>query len=198
MARLLILIAIVAFSAPTLLAQKKICKVGSIEFQCPSKYYPEIKVNDPTVRIFEYKDGDGKVYFFMADPARKITSSVLSELIPGLKGPFKWKAESDPLIMDLGTKYKFDLVAELGLSDQQLVEVKTFIFDVKGMKVVLGYLADWSEGPKYNRALFDAGKGFGDNASACNQVVTALNSITHEFRASDAGCTLSISLGTTQ
>lgn len=190
MKQLQILIAIISLSALTLVGQTSVCKVGSVDFKCPSKYYPEIKVNDPTVRLFKYKDGGDKVYFFMADPTSNFDPTGLSKLIPGWSGPFEWKSEKDPLVMDLGTKYKFDLVALLGLSGKQLIEIKSFSFDFNKKKIILGYVSDWSEGPETNRAAFRAGIGLGDNASACNQVVTALNSVTHEFREHEQGCTL--------
>lgn len=190
MKQIQILIAIILSSALTLFGQTSLCKVGSVEFKCPSKYYPEIKVNDPTVRLFKYKDGGDKVYFFMADPTSNFDPTVLSRLVPGWVGPFEWKSEKDPLVMDLGTKYKFDLVALLGLSDKQLIEIKSFSFDVNKRKIILGYVSDLSEGPETNRAGFRRGTGQSDNASACNQVVTALNSVTHEFREYEQGCTL--------
>src|SRR3954467_10579727 len=110
------LTAFILLTVTAVIGQKNTCKVGSVDFRCPSpKYYPEIKVSDPLVRVFKYKDGDDKVYFFMADSAGRFDPTSLSKLIPGLAGTFEWKSEADPLVMELGTKYKFDLVALLGL-----------------------------------------------------------------------------------
>jgi hypothetical protein len=190
MKQLVILSAVILLSTLPLIGQKGVCKVGSVDFKCPSKYYPEVQVSNPTIRLFKYRDGGGKLYFFMAYPTGDFDPAAVSKLIPGLGGPFEWKTETDALVMDLGTKYKFDLRALLGLSDKKLIEVKSFTFIVNDKKIILGYVSDWSEDPESNRAAFRAGKGIGDNASACNQVVTALNSVTHEFREDEQGCTL--------
>src|SRR5690349_7226830 len=116
MKQLVLLAAVILLSTFTLIGQNGVCKIGSVVFKCPSKYYPEVQLHDPTIRLFKYKDGDDKVYFVMADHARNFDPAVVSKFIPGLGGPFEWKAESNPVLMDLGTKYKFDLVALLGLS----------------------------------------------------------------------------------
>ncbi|MFT3744459.1 MAG: hypothetical protein QM785_09190 [Pyrinomonadaceae bacterium] len=142
------------------------------------------------MRLFKYKDGADKVYFFMVDSASGFDLKLITNLIPGWGGTFEWKPEKQPLVMDLDTKYKFELVAFLGLSNSRLIEIKSFTFDVDKKKIQLGYVSDWSAGPESNRAAFRAGIGIGDNASACNQVVTALNSVTREFREKEQGCTL--------
>ena len=182
---------IVSLAGLTAPGQKGVCKVGSINFRCPSpKYYPEVKINDPKIRLFKYRDGEDKVYFFMADSESSAEPTVLTKLVPGWNESFEWEPEKNPLVMDLNTKYKFDLVAVFGLSDKRLIEIKTFAFAVNDKKFILGYISDWSEDPAANRAVFRAGTGISDNASACNEVVTALNSVTHEFKERDQGCTL--------
>lgn len=190
MKNLLICFAIVFLSAFALFGQTKTCKVGTVNFKCPSEYYPEIKTNDSRVRLFKYKDGGGKVYFFMVDSASNFDLKLITNLIPGWGDTFEWKLEKQPLVMDLNTKYKFRLVALLGLSDSRLIEIKSFTFDVGKKKIQLGYVSDWSAGSERDRASFRSGIGIGDNASACNQVVTALNSVTREFRETEQGCTL--------
>lgn len=191
MKRLLIILTFLLLPTLPLIAQTSVCKVGSIAFKCPSKYYREVKVEHPTLRLFEYKDSKGKLYFYMVDPSHKFDPTTVIKSIPGLNESFQWKTETDPLVMDLGTKYKFDLVGLFGLSDRHFVEIKSFTFHVNNKRIILGYITDLSEDADLNLKLFRKGAGFSDNASGCNQVVTALNSVTHEFKDTEVGCELS-------
>jgi len=176
-------------------AQESNCAIHDVMLDCPSEYFKEVKVDDKETRIYKYA-GKGKDMFFFATvpskvfDAHKIGDLVLKSSSTNSK-PLEWKVEKDPLIMSTRTKYKYDLVASLGLSSSKLLEVKGFVFAIDGKKVVLGYVSDLSEDNNTNQRRFKAGQGYSDNASGCNAVVTALNSVTKEFKDKNQYCFLS-------
>jgi hypothetical protein len=120
----------------------------------------------------------------------KLAKPVLGDL-KAKNEQFSWRSVENPLVMGTNTKYKYDLVSSMGISASYLVEIKGFVFQINKQKFVLGYVSDWSEDGPTNRRRFDVGKGFADNAAGCNAVVTALNSVTKEFKEAKQYCFLS-------
>ena len=185
---------VLLFAVSTAFSQ--MCKVGATDFKCP-EYFKAVKVSDPSISVFKYTESGNPLYFFIADPAAAYSAEAVGKAVLGLSSPsatpdVKWKEVTDPLVMSTRTKYKYKLTALMGLSSEKFVEVKSFAFDLKGSKLVLGYVSDWSEdGIGTNQRRFAAGKGFADNASGCNAVVTILNSITREFKEPRQYCYLS-------
>lgn len=164
---------------------QKNCQAGGIPFACP-EYFNEVKTTDPTIRLFEYKEKDSGLFFFVrvsSDPfsPNAVTNALLANGSIAKGQKFDWKSITNPLVMQMKTNHKYDLTASFGLSSSLLVEVKGFGFAVSGNKFVLGYLSDWTQDPAANRLAFDTGRGKGDHAAGCNAVVSVLNSVTKEF-----------------
>ena len=176
-------------------AQTPGCKIGDVNFACPSEYFKQVKSADPRTRIFKYSGEANQMYFFMSVPSGPFDAAHIGELVlanyPNSKGEkFSWKRNDDPMVMNTKTKYKFDLLASVGLTDSFLFEVKSFGFSIGKKNFVLGYVSDISEDPTTNRRVFSTLDGFGDNAPGCNAVVTALNSVTKEFKGKKQYCFL--------
>lgn len=132
--------------------------------------------------------------FYIAAPngefdQAKVGKSI-AQAISSKNDKFSWKRLSDVFEMDTKTKYKYHLVSFLGLSDEMLVEIKAFIFNIRGKKLVLGYLYDWSDSKRENIRTFEKGNSLGGSGPGCNAVVTALNSVTKEFKEKEQYCTL--------
>jgi hypothetical protein len=191
----LCIVCILFFTFDVSIAQRPTCSVNGVAFECPSKYFKEIKVDSSEIKLFKYTDKDAALFFFMSAPSASFDLHALGKLIlhtypKGADQMIEWKSERNPLVMEMQTKYKYDLDVTLGLTETKLFEVKAFNFTVKGKKIVIGYVLDDSETPAVNRELFKAGEGTSDNAAGCNAVATALNSLTREFREKEQGCTL--------
>lgn len=92
--------------------------------------------------------------------------------------------------MNMKTKYEPKVFASLGISGEYLLEFKAYVFELKDKKVILGYVSNESDSKKIDEILFNKGNSLGDNAAGCNAVVTALNSITKEFKEKDQYCFL--------
>lgn len=192
---ILTIIATFFFTFGTCSAQRLACATNGVSFDCPSKYFKEIKVSSNEVRLFKYTDKDAALFFFMSAPSATFDVETLGELVlrtypKAANQKFEWKPERNPLVMEMPSKYKYDLNVVLGLTETKLFEVKAFQFTVNKRKIVLGYVSDESESPSINRAVFKAGEGVSDSAAGCYAVATALNSVTKEFREKDQGCTL--------
>jgi hypothetical protein len=193
--KILLATTVIILLGTTIFAQGRSCAIGSVRFACPSKYFKEVSAGNAETRTFKYKEAGTGLYFFMSVPKTAFKPGTVGETVIKVdpkfsKEKFEWKPVIDPLVMDMETKYKYDLVASMGLSKSKLLEVKGFIFAVKGKSIVLGYVSDWSEDPAIDRITYKVGKGFADNAPGCNAVVTALNSVTKEFRQREQGCFL--------
>lgn len=196
MKKLGILCFLVICSVGTAVAQNSNCKLGTVNFVCPSDYFTEIKLASTEIRAFKYQSSDIKLIFYLAVPNSKFDPAKAGETImsayvkDGQK--FKWKQLPEPFEMDTKTKYKYELISHLGLSEKMLIEVKAFLFTIRGKKIVLGYITDWSESTSENKRLFESGQPLGGSGPGCNAVVTVLNSITKEFRGKEQYCTLTV------
>ncbi len=180
------------------LGQKPNCEIGEMRFECPSEYFKAIESRNSETRIFKYMGAGNNLFFFMSVPNGSFDPAMIGGLVQkayptATTEHFEWITEADPLVMNTDTKQKYDLVASLGLSETRLWEVKGFKFKINGKQIVLGYLSDWTEDGVTNKRRFQQAKGFADNAAACNAVVTALNSVTHEFKEPKQYCSLSTS-----
>jgi hypothetical protein len=175
-------------------AQRNTCSIGTTRFACPSNF-EALATTDKSIRIFKSTESDGDLYFFVSEPTGAFDAAKVGEALRARYSNlstdgFRWKPVPDPFVMSTRTKYKYDVMASLGLSGPVLVEVKGFVFDIKGKKLVLGYVSDLSENERLNQRLFDKAQGIGDNAVGCNVVVTTLNSITKEFKEAKQYCYL--------
>lgn len=178
-------------------AQRPGCAIAGIKLDCPSNYFKEVKTTDPKTRIFRYSEKENRLYLFYSVPEGVFDPARIGQLVlgtyPNSKGEqFAWKTLDNPLVMDTRTNYKYDFSSSIGLSDRFLFEVKSFAFDVEGKKLVLGYVTDYSEDTATNKQMFEKQIGFGDNAPGCNAVVTALNSVTKEFKEKAQYCSLTV------
>lgn len=181
--------------AVSAMGQRSTCVIGTTKFKCPENF-KEVKSQDSSIRIFKHREAGDDLYFFISvlsgefDPM--IAGKSVLSVFPNIDvDKFKWKTVAEPLVMNVTTKYQFKTMASMGIGPSMLVEVKGFVFDIKGKKIVMGYVSDWSEAyPEINNRLFEKGKAFGDNARGCNAVVTALNSITREFKEKKQYCSL--------
>lgn len=194
--KILIATALVILAGSSIFSQGRSCAVGGVRFTCPSKYFKEISTGKGDTRIFKYKEAGNELYFFMSVPDRAFNPEVVGGIViktypNSSKENFEWKPVIDPWVMEMETKYKYEVVASMGISKTKLFEVKGFVFVLNGRNIVLGYVSDWSEDPTIDRILYQTGKGFGDNAPGCNAVMTALNSVTKEFREREQRCSLS-------
>ncbi len=169
--------------------------IGTTKFICPAGFVmlPEV---DRKTRLFQSKDKENSLYLFVSVPTGEFVDSTVKKAIenqyaanPG--NAFQWKPVKNPMTMDVKTKHENRVTASFGLWDKHLVELKAFIFSVKGKIIVIGYASDWGEEPWLNKRLFDKGEGLGDTAVGCNAVVTLLNSITREFKEKKQYCSLS-------
>jgi len=186
----------VAFAGVSPAQKHSRCSIGSTHFPCP-EYFKEVKVSDPTTRLYKYTEKGNNLFFFTSVPQHSFDPAKVGELVltsyRQLRNErLKWKPVNDPFVMSTDTKHKYQLVAAMGLGSSLFLEVKAFLFEVGGKKFVLGYVSDWSENEVTNRRRFEVGKGFADNAAGCNAVVTALNSVTQEFKTPKQYCFFSV------
>ncbi len=188
-----ILVFLVLFLFSTFVSAQRACSVSGINFACPSKYFPEVKIGDKQTRIFKYRERGDDLFFFISVPAGSFEPAEVARLAYA-KAPtaaqFDWMVETEPFLMDFETSHRPEISVWLGLNETKLLEVKAFHFDIGKRKFVLGYLSDLTEDQRTNAARFKAAKGFADNAAGCNEVMTILNSVTKEFKDKDQGCTL--------
>lgn len=171
------------------------CSIGTTRFLCPSGQ-KKLKDVDNTIRIFkDSQDGEDR-YFFIAildgvSTDSKIRSAIADYYLGSNSGRLEWKKVDDPLVMSMKTKYVPKISSQFGLLSENLIEIKTFIFDFNNKRILIGYADNFLDEVGTNRKRFQAGKGFSDNAASCNDVVTTLNSITKEFKEKDQYCFLS-------
>lgn len=171
------------------------CRIGPTTFACP-KGFDSLPDIDANTRLFRLKETKTPLFLVVAVPSGEFIDSnlkaALEKYFSDSQGSiFQWKAVKNPLTMELHTKYEKSFSASFGLRDTHLLELKSFVFSVKGKKVLIGYVYDWGEEPMMNKRLFEKGEGLGDTAVGCNAVVTLLNSITKEFKEMNQYCTLS-------
>ena len=130
---------IVFLTSITILGQKgAVCKIGTTTFDCPAGFLklPDV---DATTRLFQSKDKDNPLKLFVAVSAGDFVDSVLRQThersysIPASER-FEWKTVTNPLTMDVETKYKHRVIASLGFWNKHLLEMKSFIFSVKAAR----------------------------------------------------------------
>ncbi|MBX3291231.1 MAG: hypothetical protein KF855_18140 [Acidobacteria bacterium] len=144
--------------------------------------------------LFKYKE-DLELYFFVHSKGRDFEPSDIEMTVKKIFGletddTVEWNIISEPFTMGMRTKYRPMVRASYGLSSNKLLEVKGFIFEFNGKDFVAGYISDWSNDPQTNREKFRSGQAAGDNAAGCNAVVTAFNSVSHEFKEKSQHCYL--------
>lgn len=180
--------------AGSALGQVPKCSIGSTSFACPDNYFTEIKLKETDIRAFRYKSEGSTMVFYVAVPngvfdQTKVGGS-LFQAVSGKNNKFVWKRLGEVFEMNTSTKYKYDLVSYLGMSDDVLIEIKAFFFNINGKKIILGYLQDWKGSKSENKRRYDAASSIGGSGPGCNEVVTVLNSITKEFPEKEQYCTL--------
>lgn len=107
----------VAFSGLGFAQKHSHCSIGSTHFACP-EYFKEVKISDPTTRLYKYTEDGNNLYFFTSVPQHSFDPAKVGELVlaaypPLRNGRLKWKPVNDPLVMSTETKYKYQLVAAM-------------------------------------------------------------------------------------
>lgn len=195
------MVTIVFFFVSSAFAQRSKCAIGNVDYACPGKSFTEIKLASKEYRAFKYESPDTGLIFYMGVPSGDFDPSIPGDIIMKavLSPPqtFVWKPLAEPLEMSIKTKYSYELKSSFGLSDAKLIEVNAYISEVRGKRIIIGYVSDWSYDAGdvrlsmiANKALFDKGISLGGSAAGCNAVATVLNSVTKEFRKRDQYCSL--------
>lgn len=164
------------------------CTINAVNFQCPDGFTKVQNIGDA---ILFKQDNEGSViYFFTAIPKQDFDDTSLRNIVAaGLSGKsadgFRWKDVSEPLMMNLETKFEKRIINRLGYNTK-LINFVSRYFEFNGKTIVLGYAYDTDSDGLVK--LFESGRAIGDNAVGCNAIATTLNSMTKEKRGKNQYC----------
>ncbi|MBS1795639.1 MAG: hypothetical protein JSS81_17420 [Acidobacteria bacterium] len=170
------------------------CRIGATAFRC-SRYYAKGEALDADTLIFKSKPSKEELpsYLFVSMPAagrdfdeNRVKNRIAVKLAADRTKEFVWRP-LEPALMNLDSRFEKAQISSLGFNGAEIVHFVGRRFEFRNRTVIVGY--GYPAETQAVRREFEAWLG-GDDAGACNEIATILNSITKEHRETEQYCYL--------
>jgi hypothetical protein len=172
------------------------CAVKGFLFDCPEDFVKEDTISSESI-IFKGDSDNLVTYLFISTSIGfadkdKVVKKIAENFGSTESKKLQLKDITEPLLMDLDSKYKKSENSFFGFDGKILLNFVNRQFSYKGKKIYIGYAYKLDDTDA--KAEFE-NPSSGENAVGCNAVASLINSITKEKKDKEQYCTLTAFTG---